>query len=324
MAIAVTGATGFVGGHLVDRLIQRHEVKALVRKTSNTQRLEEQGVELVYGDMLNVDSLERLVNDVSVVYHVAAQVYKGSFSDFWNANFRGTVNLLKACLGKSLDRIVHTSTIGVTGSIKNPPGDESHPYNPSSPYDYSKCEAEKMVLKHHREYGLPVTIVRPAAVYGPRNKLFFRLFEWLEKGLFPLIGRMNNLTHTSYVENLADGTILAGERKQAIGEVYIIADEKPVTWRQYFHEFARVIGVSPPKISVPVTLVKLSALVSELQSSMFGGEPFLTRYWVDELTKTYAYDITKAKRELGYIPKVSLREGIKRTFEYYTSTHTHK
>lgn len=322
MAIAVTGATGFIGGHLVDRLIQRHEVKALVRKTSNTQRLEQQGVKLVYGDMLRVDSFDRLVNDVSVVYHVAAQVYKGSFSDFWNANFHGTANLLKACLGKSLDRIVHISSIGVTGSIKNPPGDESHPYNPSSPYDYSKCEAEKIMLKHHREHGLPVTVVRPAAVYGPRNKYFFRVFEWLEKGFFPLIGRMNNFTHTSYVENLIDGTILAGEKKQAIGEVYIIADEKPVTWRQFFQEIANAMGAPPPKISIPVTLVKLSALLFELQSSIFKSEPFLTQYWVDELTKNYAYDITKAKRELGYIPKVGLREGMQRTIEHYASTHT--
>lgn len=318
MKIAVTGGSGFVGNHLVEKLVSKeHKIKVLVRKTSKTILLEKSGVELVYGDVTDKESIERLVNDVDIVYHVAAKVYVGSEDEFWNVNFRGTENILDACLNRGLGRIVHVSTIGVTGNIANPPGDESRPYNPMSPYDRSKCEAEKLALRYHREHGMPVTIVRPTVMYGPRNMYMLRLYEETQSGNFRFIGSMNNLMHPCYIENFLQGITLAAERPEAVGEIYIIGDEKPITWVEYVKTVAEVMGATPPKRHISISLMKIIAYLSEFKSWMFGGEPFFARSWLDEITKVYAYDITKAKKDLGYNPKISLKEGISRTIDWY-------
>lgn len=318
MKIAVTGGSGFIGSRLVEKLVSEgHKVGVLVRKTSNTKLLEKLGVELVYGDVVDKESVERFVNDVDVVYHVAAKVYGGSKDEFWNVNFHGAENVLNACLNRSIDRFVYTSTIGVMGSIKDPPADESCPYNPSSPYDKSKCEAERMALRYCRDNGVPVTIVRPTIVYGPGNMYLLRLYQWIQSGDFRLIGSMNNLMHPCYIENFLQGIALAAEKRKAIGEIYIIGDEKPITWREYVNKVAEAMSVNPPNRHVPVSLIKAIAYLSEFKSWMFGTEPFLTRYWVEEITKNFAYDITKAKKDLGYDPEISLKEGISRTVEWY-------
>jgi nucleoside-diphosphate-sugar epimerase len=318
MRIAVTGGSGFIGNHLVEKLISEgHKTRVLVRKTSNSGLLEKLGVELVYGDVVDEDSIESLVNDVNIVYHVAAKVYAGSKAEFWNVNFNGTKNVLDACLNKSLSRFIHVSTIGVIGSIKNPLGDESHPYNPMSPYDRSKCEAEKLALWYHREHGMPVTIVRPTVVYGPGNMYLLRLYQWIQRGNFRFIGSMNNLLHPCYIENFLEGITLAAEKRKAIGEIYIIGDEKPISWREYVNKIAEAMSVNPPKGHVSTSLIKAIAYLSEFKSWMFRTEPFLTRYWLEEITKNFAYDIAKAKKDLGYGPKISLKEGISRTIKWY-------
>jgi nucleoside-diphosphate-sugar epimerase len=318
MKTAVTGGTGFMGSHLVEKLVSKgRKVRVLVRKTSDTKLLEKLRVELVYGDVVDKEAVERFVKDVDVVYHVAGRVYTGSKDEFWNVNFHGTENMLNACLNRSIDRFVYTSTIGVMGSIVNPPADESRPYNPSSPYDKSKCEAEKTALRYYRENGVPVTIVRPTVVYGPGNMYLLRLYQWIQRGDFPIIGSMNNLMHPCYIDNCLEGIMLAAEKLKAVGEVYIIGDEKPVTWREYVNEIAETMGLNPPDRHVPVWVIKAAAWLSEFKSWMFGTPPFLTRYWVEEITKNFAYDITKAKNELGYNPEISLKEGISRTIAWY-------
>jgi nucleoside-diphosphate-sugar epimerase len=318
MKIAVTGGSGFIGSHLVERLVSEgHKVKAFARKTSNIKLLEKLDVKLVYGDVTDRGSVERLVDDVDVVYHVAGKVYMGSKKEFWNVNVQGTVNMLEACLDRSIDRFVYTSTIGVMGSVRNPPADETGVYNPLSPYDESKCKAEKTALWYCRENGVPVTVVRPTVVYGPRNMYLLRLYHWIQRGDFRLIGGMNNLMHPCYIENFLDGVTLAAEKPRAIGEVYIIGDEKPVTWREYVNDIAEALGVNLPDRHVPVWVLRAVACFSEFKSWVFGSEPFLTRYWVEEITKNFAYDIAKAKSELGYNPKISLKEGVSRTVEWY-------
>lgn len=318
MKLAVTGGSGFVGNHLVEKLVLAgHRIKVLVRKTSNAELLEKLGVEFVYGDVVDKESIESLVNDVDVVYHVAAKVYAGSKDEFWNVNLKGTENILDACLNRGLSRFVHVSTVGVTGSIENPPGDESSPYHPTSSYDRSKCEAEKTALRYHREHGMPVTIVRAPVLYGPGNMHILRLYKWIQSGSFRLIGSMTNLMHPCYIENFLQGITLAAEKPKAIGEIYIIGDEKPLTWIEYATTIAEVMGVNPPKRHVPISMMKIVAYLSEFKSWMFGGEPFFSSWYLDELTKNFAYDISKAKKDLGYNPEISLIEGISRAVDWY-------
>ena len=318
MKIAVTGGTGFIGSQLVKYLVSEgHEIKVLVRKTSNTKILKRLNVKLVIGDIRDRESVETLVNDVEVVYHVAAQVYKGSKDEFWSVNLHGTENMLKACLNKSINKFVHVSSVGVTGNVKTPPSNESDPYNPTFPYDRSKCEAEKLVLRYHLEHEMPVTIVRPAAVYGPGAFHWSRLYQAIQKGNFPFIGSMKNLIHLCYIDNLLQGIMLATDKRESVGEIYIIGDEKPVTWVEHIKTIAEVLGVNPPTRHIPPSLMKVIVYLSEFKSWMFGGEPLITQRWLVEITKNFAYDITKAKKTLGYDPKISLKEGIIRTVEWY-------
>jgi len=318
MRIAVTCGSGFIGNHLVEKLVSEgHKTKVLVRKTSDTKLLEKLNVQLVVGDVVDKESIESLVNDVDIVYHIAAKVYAGSKDEFWNVNLRGTENMLDACVNRSIDRFIQVSSVGVMGSIENPPGDEAHPYNPTSPYDRSKCEAEKMALRYHREHGMPVAIVRPTVVYGPGNMYLLRLYQWIQRGGFRFIGSMSNLMHPCYIANLLQGITLAAEKRKAIGEIYIIGDEKPIAWREYVSKIAEVMRVNPPNRNVPVSLMKTIACLSEFKSWVFRTEPFLTRYWLKEVTKNFAYDIKKAKEDLGYDPEISLKEGISRTIEWY-------
>jgi nucleoside-diphosphate-sugar epimerase len=318
MKIAVTGGSGFIGNHLVAKLVSEgHKVKVLVRKTSNITILKELPIKLVIGDIRNRESVESLVNGVEVVYHVAAQVYSGSTDEFWNVNLQGTENMLKACLNRGINKFVHISSVGVTGNIENPPANESHPYNPTFPYDRSKCEAEKLAVRYNLEHKMPITIIRPTAVYGPRHHLFSRFYQAVQKGIFPFIGSMKNLIHLCYIDNLMQGIMLAADKRESVGEIYIIGDEKPVTWIEHIKTIAEVIGVNPPSLHVPLSIMKVITYLSEFKSWMFGGEPLLTQRWLEEITKNFAYDITKAKKALGYNPKISLKEGIIRTVKWY-------
>jgi nucleoside-diphosphate-sugar epimerase len=321
MRIAVTGATGFIGAHLAERLVQEgHVVKALVRKTSNTAPLTQLGVEIVQGDLLNDESIKILLDGAEIVFHLAAKAYWARPEEYWNTNYHGTIKLLEGSINRNIIRFVHVSTIGVMGNIEGPPADESHNYNPSSPYERSKTEAEKAALKYHREYKLPVSIVRPAIVYGPGNMYLVRLYQWIQRSGFRLIGDMNNFLHPSYVENLVDGIILAANKPAALGQIYIIADEEPVTWRRFVDEISKAVGAEPVTSRFghfPVWLVKAAACLFEIEGRIVGSEPYLTRYWIRELTSNLVYDISRAKQELGYSPKVSLNEGVRRTAEWY-------
>lgn len=318
MKIAVTGGSGFIGSHLVQKLVSEgHEIKVLVRKTSNTKNLKTLNVKLVVGDIRDRESVESLVDDVEIVYHNAAKVYTGSIDEFWSVNLQGTENMLRACLNRSINKFIHVSSVGVTGNIKNPPANESHPYNPTFPYDRSKCAAEKLALQYNLKHEMPITIVRPTAVYGPGHHLFPRFYQAVQKGFFPFIGSMKNLIHLCYIDNLIQGIMLAADKRESTGEIYIIGDEKPVTWIEHIKTIAEVIGVNPPSLHVPLSLMKVIIYLSEFKSWMFGGEPLLTQRWLEEITKNFAYDITKAKKSLGYNPKISLKEGISRTVKWY-------
>ena len=319
--ILVTGATGFTGGCLCKRLsMQGYSVRALVRDSSRTAGLRRCGVELAVGDLRHWESLEKLTKGIDVVYHIAALFRKGNVSrrEMWEANVEGTRNLLQAAQKAGVQRFVYCSTVGVHGDIKNPPANEETPYAPGDHYEESKTEAERIVLSFMAEDRLPVVVFRPGAgIYGPGDLRFLKLFKAIKTRKFVMLGSGEILYQLIYIDDLIDGILLCGEKEQALGNVYILSGEDPITLNQLVRTIAHTLGVSPPKFRLPLAPVYWAGFLFELLCRPFGINPPLYRRRIDFFRKTRSFNISKAKEQLGFAPLVDVKTGIARTADWY-------
>lgn len=320
LKVLVTGGTGFAGSRLVSRLVKKGEfVRVLVRKNSNIDYLKKLDVELCIGDVTDKNSIKAAIKGVDVVYHIAALFRQAKFPDraYWQVNVQGTQNMLEAGYEEGVKRFVHCSTIGVLGHIANPPADETHPYNPGDVYQRSKCEGEKIALKFFRDKKFPVVITRPTAIYGPGDMRLFKLFKYVSSGRMIILGSGNVFYHLVYVEDLARGFELCAQKENAIGQVYILGGDKYLTLNELADFIARVLGISFSKIHLPVLPVKVLSILCEKACVFLRIEPPLHRRRVDFFTKSRAFNISKAKRELGYKPEFDLETGLRLTGEWY-------
>jgi nucleoside-diphosphate-sugar epimerase len=318
--ILVTGGTGFTGGHLCERLARTgYAVKALVRNPSRCSSLSLWGVELVAGDLRDLESLERATRGVAVVYHMAALFRPENVSrkEMWETNVQGTRNILEAAVKAGVQRFVHCSTVGVHGEIKNPPGNEETPYGPGDHYQESKTEGERLVLQYRNQGRLPIVIFRPGGIYGPRDLRFLKLIKGIKTKKFVMLGSGEVNYQMIYIDDLIDGILLCGTRKGAVGNTYILTGETAVTLNHLVRVIAEVLGVRPTRLRFPVTPVYVAGFLCELLCKPLGINPPLYRRRVDFFRKTRSFDISKAKRELGFKPKVELKCGIRRTTDWY-------
>ncbi len=320
MKALVTGANGFTGSYLTKHLLNKgYDVRVLVRKNSNLSTLEDLPVEYAYADLAADDPVEDAVAGVDVVFHIAA-LYRAENVPkkmFWAVNVDGTRKLLEAAKKAGVKRFVHCSTVGVQGEIKNPPAKEEDPYNPGDYYQESKMEGELLALNFFKKENLPGTVVRPVGIYGPGDTRFLKLFKYIYNGKFRMIGSGKVLYHLTYVEDLVAGIALAGEKEEALGEIFTIGGNEYVTLNELVEKIARILDRPVPKTRIPVWPVWLAGLLCELTFKPLGLEPPIFRRRVDFFIKDRAFDISKAKRLLGYEPRVSLDEGLKITADWY-------
>jgi nucleoside-diphosphate-sugar epimerase len=249
---------------------------------------------------------------VEVVYHIGAlfrpeNVFR---KDMWQTNVQGTKNLLEVAVRAGVQRFVHCSTIGVHGGIKNPPANEETPYGPGDHYQDSKTEGEQLVLEYMAGDRIPGVVVRPGSIYGPRDLRFLKLFRSIKNRWFMMLGSGQVNFHMVYIDDLIDGFLLCGTKENSLGRVYILAGEAPVTLNQLVQIIAEAIGVSPPKLRFPVAPVYAAGFLCELVCKPLGINPPLYRRRVDFFKKNRSFDISKAKRELGFAPKIDVRTGI--------------
>jgi nucleoside-diphosphate-sugar epimerase len=316
----VTGATGFTGGHLCRRLARDgYAVRALVRDATRAAALAREGVELVTGDLRDRDALARATRDVAVVYHIAAIFRPENVSrrDMWAVNVEGTRNVLDAAVEAGVRRLVHCSTVGVHGDVKIPPANETAPYGPGDHYQESKTEGERVVLDYMTAGRLPIVVFRPGGIYGPRDLRFLKLFRGIKRRRFVMLGPGTVAYQMIYIDDLIDGILLCGTREQAIGNVYILTGEEPVTLNELVRLVAETVGVPPPRWRFPVAPVYLAGLLCELGCKPFGIDPPLHRRRVDFFRKTRSFDIGKARAQLGFKPRTDLREGLRLTAAWY-------
>ena len=317
MDILVTGATGFIGRHLVERLKKEgHRVFCLVREESKEKAKELKEVNVVYGDITKKETLKRNLKSYDAVFHLAAAFGKlMRREDYFKVNVYGTKNLLEVCKEKNVGRFIHYSACGVYGSSKKVI-DETSPYNPGNPYEESKMEGEKIVIFFMNR--LPIVILQPAVVFGPGDTYnIFKLFKGIKEGKFVIIGDGENKLHFVYIKNLVDASLLALKSKRAIGERFLIADEKALRVRELAFFIAKQLNVSHSFLSIPKWLALIIAYFEEKRAKITMSQPLITREGVKFLSENHEYCILKAKKILGYKPKYTTYQGIVETIKWY-------
>ena len=318
--VLVTGATGFTGGHLCRRLIQRgHRVVGLVLPDMDIKDLKSAGVYTVIADLREKDTLVQAVQEVDTVYHIAAVYREQNIPRqlFWDVNVKGTKNLLEVARDAGVKRFVHCSTVGVQGEIKNPPATEEAPYNPGDYYQESKMEGELIALNFFKKEGLPGVIFRPVGIYGPGDTRFLKLFRYVDTGKFRMFGSGEVLYHLTYIDDLVDGILLVGETQGIEGEIFNLAGGQYTALNELVRTIADVLGVSLSRRHYPVWPLWTAGALCEFVCRPFRINPPIYRRRVDFFLKDRAFDISKAGRMLDYKPKVDLGAGLKRTADWY-------
>ena len=320
MRVLVTGATGFTGGHLARALAARGDhVRALVRHPSRQVATSLPDIEVVTGDLRDAASLERAAEGVEVVYHIAAIYRQAGLRDneYRAVNAEAVRTVIHAAKAGGARRVVHCSTVGVHGDVEHPPANEDAPLRPGDIYQETKLEGERVAREAARETGLDVVIARPTGIYGPGDRRLLKLFRGVARRRFVILGDGEIFYHLTYIEDLLEGFRLCGTVPAAAGRTYILAGGEVTTLNALIGLIASEAGVRPPRVHLPVWPFWTAGALCELVCSPFGIEPPLYRRRVDFFTKSRAFDISRARAELGYAPQIGLRDGIRRTLAWY-------
>jgi nucleoside-diphosphate-sugar epimerase len=322
MRVLVTGAGGFIGSMLAKRLVAGgHDVRCLVHHAR--ERLLTLNAKLVQGDVTSPETLKPAVTGVDVVFHLAARASDwGSRELFMRINAGGTQNMLDAAVASGVKRFVLLSSLAVHRFIGYVDADETTPADQDRyPYGASKVAAERAVTAARDAGRIATTIVRPGAViHGPEDTTsFIRMAPLLKKGSWVHVGGGKPLMCYSYVENLADGLILAGTLPQGIGETFVITDDFRMTWATYVSALMKAFQVREKSFSVPVPIARAAGIVTEMLFRLVRATnpPDINDYTTALVSRDFHFSCEKAKRMLGYRPSVPFEEGLRRTVEWY-------
>ncbi len=321
MKVLVTGGTGFTGKALVKRLIDDgYEVISLdYQEGLKTDEIRGWGAEVVIGSVTDKEVVEQCMDGVEIVHHLAAAFRELDVPDTYydEVNVGGTKNVLESAFAHKVKKFIYCSTCGVHGNVENPPGDETAPIQPADYYQRTKYEAEPLV-NAYCEKGMETVILRPAAIYGPGDpERFQMIFKRVSNGTFPMFGSGKTLYHPLYIDNLIDALMLAMEPGKGVGEAYLIADEDYVEIETLVKKTAQALGVTVKIPHFPVMPLVIAGHICEKVCAPFHITPPIFPRRVDWFRQNRAFKIDKAKRDLGYQPKVDLDEGLKRTGEWY-------
>ena len=322
MRVLVTGATGFTGGHLVRSLRARgDEVTAMVRSSDGALRMHQDGIRAVVGDLARPETLPDAVRaGYDVIYNIAALYRQAGLADsiYHQVNAKGVGQLIEAAAAAGVRRVVHCSTVGVHGDVEHPPANEDAPLRPGDVYQVSKVEGEQIGREAAARTGVELVIARPSGIYGPGDRRLLKLFRGVARRRFVILGDGKIFYHLTYIDDLVEGFRLCGEVPAAAGRTYILAGEEVPVLTDLAALIAEEAHVPPPHLHLPVWPFWAAGAVCETLCAPFGIEPPIYRRRVDFFTKSRAFDISRARTELGYAPQVSLRQGIQRTLVWYT------
>lgn len=320
MKALITGATGFVGSHLADKLIAKnYEVYCLKRDTSSTQWLEGKNVKYVNGDLFSNDVLEKVIREMDYVFHVAGVVKSRTKEGFYKSNYEATKNLLEiTCrVNPGIKKFVFVSSLAATGpAIGREFVDENTAPSPITTYGLSKLKAEQEVFAYKDK--IPVTIIAPPAVFGPRDTEILIYFQTFQKGLNSVIGFDNKYLSLVYVEDLADGIILAAENPVANGQKYFLCFDDAYNWQEIGAVTSGILGKKAFKIRLPHSVLYTVGYLSEIFSYFSKKAVTLNIEKCKDITQLrWVCSNQKAKTELGFETKSDLKESFKETIDWY-------
>jgi len=314
----VTGAPGWLGTRLVEILCKKkYNVRCLVLKDIDASELKNLGVKIVRGDVTDKSSLAEAVNDVDTIIHCAGIIHPRKIKDLFLVNTEGTRNLLKTAVEAAVKKFIYISSSVAQGTNIEPDVllREHDPCNPYMMYGKSKWLAEQVVRDFHRQDKIKTIIIRPCWYYGIRQpEKQTKLMKMIKKGHPLIFGDGKNLRNMTYIDNLVDGIILADSTKKAEGETYWIADERPYTTLEIYETIAEILNVKIKPIFIPKFISRMLRLMNSILDRI--GINIMSIRAGGEMSENIACSIDKAKKELGYKPKIELKEGMKKSIEW--------
>ncbi len=318
----VTGATGFVGSHLVDQLLQKnYKVRCITRKSSSLKWLGGKNVEIFNCGLMDKPGLRKAFEKAEYIFHVAGVVKSKTSEGYFEGNVDTTKILLETAeeFKNFIKRFLVISSQTAAGpSLNGKPVSENETPHPITTYGRSKLAEEELAKTYMNKF--PVTICRAPAVYGERDTEILIFFKTFNKGLMTTIGSDIKKISLIHVDDLVRGFILAAESEKAKNEIYFISSEKFYTWEEIGEVTSKVLNKKPLKVKVPHSVVYTIAAVAQF-FAMFSNKPAtLNIEKARDITQTYwICDTSKAVRDFGYHQNISIEEGIKRTCEWYKS-----
>jgi nucleoside-diphosphate-sugar epimerase len=316
MRAFVTGGSGFIGSHLIDALLENGwQVCALAHRRP---LLQESRIATIHGDIANAGLLKEGMKECDVLFHLASALGGSRIGkrEFLAINARGTEAVLEAAREAGVRRVVHCSSAGIFGSVRNSDiADETYQPNPIQVYDWTKFEGEKTASRY-AERGMDIVIVRPGWTYGPRDRRTFKLIKAVHQRRFILAGKGSARQTPVYVGDLVTGIRLANDFGRK-GEVYHLAGREIMTAKEIVTVVAGACGTKIPRLRLPLSAARIAAVLLEPASLPFRREPPLTRGKLSFFTQSKPLSIAKAQRELGFIPAVNFQSGIAITINWY-------
>ena len=321
-AVMITGATGFLGGNLVRRLLaQGASVRVLVRRADQARELRACGVAAIQGEITDRAALSEALGGAAVVYHLAGRLFVPGVSaeEYRRTHIAGTRALLEVC-AQSADfkRLVHCSTTGVLGVTGDQPASEAAPMRPTNVYEATKGRAELEVTRAMTA-GFPAVIARPGLVYGPGDLHLLAFVQAILRRRFRPIGDQPVWLHPIFIDDMTEALLCCGDAPEAVGQCFHFAGTQPVTLSDLARAIALAAGIKPASGYIPLSGARLAAWLGDRLPAGLRESAPLTTSRLEFLTHSRVYDVSKARRELGFAAKTDLTTGARLTLAWYSS-----